>query len=661
MTIIPMTRRLLVLSALLLFPLLHAAAQSPPQWEDVTERDWAVTPDSAKGISEAAMVFERVVSDETDDDSFLLRVYRRVRILSAKGREWGDVSIQYNPSRTEFTVIAGRTILRDGTIIPLDPKAIAERTPVKTENFEVKEKFFSLPGVTQDCLIEYWYEKQNEFTNSVWVPQKDIPLLEWEYRWKFSEPEVAFSRSGFQKELELRGVPNYVVVNFPFPAKITQLPDEKKPDTFLFQASNMPAFVSEPFMPPDEAVRANVRFTYGGTENWEKYWNRMAERATEWLEYLDSFEGDAGDVAERFATLPGRRQQVDSVFAWIQKNFRNTGYDGSVKDPEPNRCINDILDHQYGDDFEICAAYVAILRHLGITAQVFAVPNRAERKFFAQAKYWQFDGYVVAVRDSSFGTIFEAPSEPGTAPRRLPWFYEGVPALVVKPNIGDKLFGATPSSPALENATLYDISVELRVEEPTRYTVESILTGEEARHLRALLKFKAESERLHALREDIASDLAEGWKDSVSVSSFAESGDSVTVRYRLVGPPLEPSADGRVIFRPFAYLARAESPFVSPVRKHPIDLRFMDVRTWRISIALPDAMSAEALPDPIRFKNGCGSIDMITSSEGNLVSVQARRQFRQSVFDPSLHFVVGEMFDYKAKLMNTSLVLKGTP
>ena len=59
-------------------------------WKPVAEDDWKVAQDSAKGIRDAVMLFEKVYADESRIESkeCRLRVYRRVKIFSARGKGW---------------------------------------------------------------------------------------------------------------------------------------------------------------------------------------------------------------------------------------------------------------------------------------------------------------------------------------------------------------------------------------------------------------------------------------------------------------------------------------------------------------------------------------------------------------------------------------------
>ena len=67
------------------------------KWEPIPESDWSITEDPAKGIDDAVIIFERITVDDTEwiGHKCDYTLHQRLRILSAEGRKWGDVTIPY--------------------------------------------------------------------------------------------------------------------------------------------------------------------------------------------------------------------------------------------------------------------------------------------------------------------------------------------------------------------------------------------------------------------------------------------------------------------------------------------------------------------------------------------------------------------------------------
>ncbi|MFQ5630148.1 MAG: hypothetical protein ACE5I1_15375, partial [bacterium] len=117
-------------------------------WEPVTEADWSVVADSAKGYRDAVMLFEKVTADDRKfaDGKTYLTIYRRIRILDAEGRDWGDVLAPLFYKKQKIEEVKGRTILPDGREIALAKDQIFEKQAIKTKGAKIKQTNFSLPG-----------------------------------------------------------------------------------------------------------------------------------------------------------------------------------------------------------------------------------------------------------------------------------------------------------------------------------------------------------------------------------------------------------------------------------------------------------------------------------------------------------------------------------
>lgn len=139
-----------------------ADAGSDFKWEPMTDADWAVKEDQARGIRDAVVIFEKTVEDDEEmlSKRCYYSVYSRIRILSAEGRQRGDVVLPYVRKQHEIKEIRGRTVNRDGKVFPLEESKVYDKETVSSEGAKLKRKAFSLPAVSEDCIVEYYYRYQ---------------------------------------------------------------------------------------------------------------------------------------------------------------------------------------------------------------------------------------------------------------------------------------------------------------------------------------------------------------------------------------------------------------------------------------------------------------------------------------------------------------------
>lgn len=212
------------------------------EWEPLTETDWQAGEDTAYDDYPAVMLFEKIEADEQRllGEKCYFTVYRRIKILNSEDRSWGDVSVPYIHKKQKIEEIHGRVILRGGSEILLDENQIFEKEILKTKGIVVKQKSFSLAGITDDCIVEYMFKLRVPDPNDTWEIQKTVPLLKGEYNWKFYRGKVfniiQFILPDFIK-------PNYLVLNFgKEQVEVEKIPSSGKLKEYLFSVENIPAY-----------------------------------------------------------------------------------------------------------------------------------------------------------------------------------------------------------------------------------------------------------------------------------------------------------------------------------------------------------------------------------------------------------------------------------
>ena len=260
------------------------------EWDEVTDKDWAVCEDSAKGIYDAVVVFEKIT--QNDENLLNAKCYRteyyRIRILSEKGREWGDVDLPLKTEGLDIKFIKGRSIQRDGTVVELQSDNIFTKDVVKAEGAKFTQVMFSMPGVTNDCIIEYVisYQLKQEFLgwSSMggavlgWIAQKDIAVKHGEYHWipwmpakSDLDPRILDFYDKFGAALDFK-TPNCLWMNFPTDPRITKLPSPEQAEEVIFEVDDIPPFQGEPFSDPEASLKARVITYHGSDAKSITYW-----------------------------------------------------------------------------------------------------------------------------------------------------------------------------------------------------------------------------------------------------------------------------------------------------------------------------------------------------------------------------------------------------
>ncbi len=140
-------------------------------WQPINPEELKMTADPAHP-ADAIMLYH----EETADDMTRHRyVYKRVKILTEKGKDRANVEIPYDATFMGIADIRARTIAPDGTITPLASKAFSS-TLMKANGVKYLAKTFALPNVQVGSIIEWKYTEywEDYVIAPRWVVQEDL-------------------------------------------------------------------------------------------------------------------------------------------------------------------------------------------------------------------------------------------------------------------------------------------------------------------------------------------------------------------------------------------------------------------------------------------------------------------------------------------------------
>jgi len=167
--------------------------------------------------------------------------YVRIKILTEEGRKFGNVELPYWEGAEKIVDIKGRTQNPDGAIVNFDGKVFEKRL-VKARGIRYSAKIFALPEVRIGSIIEYSYRVEWGWVyDSSWILSQDL----FTKKARFSLKPSPF----FVLRMGGRVPPG--------------LAPKMGPDRVIrMEASNIPAFQTEDFMPPEGELQARVDFIY---------------------------------------------------------------------------------------------------------------------------------------------------------------------------------------------------------------------------------------------------------------------------------------------------------------------------------------------------------------------------------------------------------------
>jgi hypothetical protein len=258
-------------AALVVCSLLFTGLVMAADWRAVNASEQAQKTPRVQPDADAEAIFWDVkIEDRLSGSDFSLAMnhYIRIKIFTERGLDkYAKVEIPRFGKRNIIDV-AGRTIKADGRLIDLKKDSIFDRELVKAKGLKMRGKAFTLPNAAVGDIIEYRYRevRDNEIASHMRLYfQRELPLWSVTYH---------------LKPLSIPWLP-YGMRTMAF--QCNHPPFQKEPNGFYSTTmTNVPAFVEEPNMPPEDQLRAWMLIYYEEDKKIDpdKYWKEIGRELT---------------------------------------------------------------------------------------------------------------------------------------------------------------------------------------------------------------------------------------------------------------------------------------------------------------------------------------------------------------------------------------------
>ena len=620
-------------------------------WQPITAKDWAVKADSARHFRTAVMLFEKITADDEElaGGKSTYTIYDRIRIFSAKGRDEADVVIPYLEDRGTIEEIIGRTVLPDGKEIVLEKAQIREKEVLSSEEVKVKQKSFSLSGVTDDCIIEYQIKFSLTHENSEWRIQKNIPLLHGEYLWKF----FRFWNTGDQyMNQQARAIqkaylsPNFYWSNTSNQGMMEPVGDPNKPEAGLFTIDNVGALQEEPSGLSRSCLQARLYLYYGDPTPADQFWSDKAVDQQKWIDKYTEDDDRVKTIVNGFSSLPTDSEKIVAAFNWIGEHMTNSSYTDKQKNGKSfseNDDVNDVLKHGYGSSWELNMVFYSMMKTMKIEAKFAYFVNRDEHFFIRSVKRWsQFDGTAVVLGNATTGYRFYSPGTLYLPMGYMPRYAEGTQALVVSSTGAS--FPVIPFSPADSNRIVRQYALTMSPEGKFAGWLHENRTGQPARYYRRLLHGLDTAAQLEVVQKHIVDYIEKAEVDSITIVGHTSVKEPVRVKGRVKFSGSTQQAGAHQLILPYSSMIADDNPFKSESRRSPILFDYPYNYNETMTIALPAGYSVEGLPPDTVYKNRIGSCKSSSTLLDTMLIVQRFFTLKVSSLSAEAYSEVRQLF-----------------
>lgn len=590
-----------ILLLALAFPLLAADDFKPATAAELQMKDVPWAPGAP------AVVLEWNVRH--DDDESRGSEYHRIKILTDEGKKYGDVSIPFIPRHAGVKDLRARTIRADGTIVPFDGK-VYEKVLLRGGGYRFMQKTFTFPHVEPGAILEYRFTRTWPATRlnaERWSVQQAIPVARASFWIK--------PYRGFASVCASVGVP-----------------DEQKPknqgDVYTANLTQVPAFIEEPYAPPDEQIKARIELYYTYKNDANMYWVETGKIASTAIEnFIGNRAGIRKAAAELTAGATDDTDKLRRLYARVQK-IHNVTFEREKSEEEERRenrrdfkTIEDVLRDGYGTRDQLNRLFAGLARAAGFDAGVVMV-SRRDQLFFDRRlpDFSQLPEEVAVVSVGGIDRYFD-PGTPFVPFGLLPWANTGLDGLRADPKTGGRW--VTTQEQGASTATTRR-AAKLRLEDDLLTgTVRVTYGGQEA-----LI------ERLAALHEDEATtrkrieDDAKTWfpaGSTVKLTSIenATATDAPLVHHfdvRLIS--LGTATGSRLLVPLSVFTANEKNVFGAERRKYDIYFRYSRHVDDLVTLEVPNGYAIENVPAAVTLDEKVFRFSNIWRKEARAVTLE---------------------------------------
>jgi len=560
-----------------------AGTASADEWQPVSQEELKMTSMPEAPGAPAVYLYRQV---DRDDNTSREYNYIRIKILTEEGRKYADIDIPFVKGSESIQSLKARTIRPDGSIVNFDGK-FYEKEIVKARGLKYLAKTFTLPDVQVGSVIEYRYFDQmdeNQLYNSHWILSEELFTKHAKFSLKPYSQAVL--------HLSWQGLPPGTAPTKETPVRL--------------EISNIGAFRTEDFMPPENELKARVDFLYSRSDEKDaaKFWKAEGKQLNELVEnFVGKRKAMEQAVGEIVAASDTPEAKLQKIYARVLR-VRNTTLQAERTEQEQKRAkekensnVEDVWKRGYGNARQINWLFLALARAAGFEANCVYLSSRNEYFFKPQSMNpGQLNADVVLVKLSGKEVYFDPAS--GYAPFGLvPWDETAVKGLRVDKDGGTWVTTTVPES--ANSQIIRKADLKLSDDGTLQGKLTVTFSGLEALWRRVEERNEDEGNRKKFLEDQIKEYIPVG--SEVELTNKPEWNSSAMALVAECNLKVQgwASGAGRRVLVPSTLFSNTEKHlFEHAERTHPIYFSFPFQKSDDVTVELPLGWQVNSVPEP---------------------------------------------------------------
>jgi hypothetical protein len=584
----PLIRRTVILVFLVLICFSFESLAHGEDWLPISQEELTMTQEPKAPGAAAVYLYRQVDGDDTNGE---VNIYVRLKILTEEGRKYADVEIPFVKGVEYVRAIEARTIRPDGSIVRFDG-TVYDKPVANAHGKKLVTKTFTMPEAGVGSIVEYRYRFQQQagfVFNSHWILSQEL----------------------FTRYARFSQVPSpYFTMQWSWPRGLppnTTTPVKERGKIRL-EAHDVPAFVTEELMPPEDELKFRVDFIYlsedqPADQDPARFWKHFNKQEFSTLKHFINEPKPLAHALEQMVAGSDTPEiKLRKIYARVQQ-LRNTSFEREKSEQELKRDklpeahdVGDVLDHGGGDAFVLTDLFLALARTAGFQADLVLIPTR-DRYFFSpnMMNPRELNSSVVMVSLDG-QTRYLEPGVPFTPFGLLPWYETGVQGLRIDDKDGSWV--KIPLPPASDSRT--ERKAQLKLEDGAlKGDVTVRFTGLDAALRRLEERNEDDTDRRQFLEDDLKRSVPTGMKVTLTNQpDWTSIEDPLVVTYQVEIPGWAAAAGRRQLLKAGLFSNEDDHTFQHATRHHPMYFDFPYRHSDDVTIEMPPGLQIGSLPKP---------------------------------------------------------------
>ncbi|HKS97054.1 MAG TPA: DUF3857 domain-containing protein [Terriglobia bacterium] len=614
-------------------------AQEPPE---ISKADWALTDDAANPGASAVILYRQ---SDTDDKLAFTKNFYRIKILKEDGKKYGDISIPFEKGRVRIQDVHARTLHPDGRVTDFDG-TVYEKEVVKARGVRFLAKTFTLPDVQVGSIIEYGYTSQWDRIASAILMSPDAAYLFSRIspglaeRWIIQD-ELFTKRAHFS----FRPIPN-----FGLSWTWSNLPGNQPPvlqkGVVEYDATNVPGFQAEDYIPPEYLLKSRVEFFYvfraapKDPKDTKWYWQDMGDKRAKAVEqFIGKDKGFSKEVASVIEDSATADVKLRKIYARVQQ-IRNLSFEPQKTAEEEKRekltdngSALDVLKHGYGWGNEINEVFVGMARAAGFDAAMAYVAQRDERFFNPNLLDWSQLSAELAVVHLDGRDRFFDPATRFCPYGLVPWQETTTQGYRLDKDGASEI--RVPPSPSADTIISRKADLTIKDDGGVKGKFELSFTGQEALERRLASREKDDTGRRKDLEDEFKRSFPSGATLTLSETSGWNNGDQpLKVEFSVETEGSMHLGVNRLLYPVIPFQGEVKYLLQSARRTLPVYITYPYEEVDDFTLHLPKTMRVESVPGEKSGVTQFGRYMLTVENQGDTVHIQRHFMLQQGLVSP---------------------------